>query len=328
MSRSRRLSVVLGLALTALFLWLAARNVDFLELRLVLSAARWRWLLVMAALALSDIFIRALRWRLLLSQAVSAPLSLLFRLQAVGLAVNNVLFARLGELARAALAARELRLPLPTTLASVAVERALDVAALLSLFALASSAAAELVAVPVRQAAGLLLAGAVSALLFLIMAEKSLELGGSLEVRLRPWPKAHRLIEQLALGAAVLKRPAAALPIIFLSLCLWLNGAFLYWAAARALGLGGLMDMKRSILVLSWAGAGAALPAAPGAIGTFEAMVKAILEKFGASPNEAFGYAVFVHMTTYLLVTALGLAFLSRIGFSLAGLRSSLEEKP
>ncbi|TPW16787.1 MAG: hypothetical protein FD126_3800, partial [Elusimicrobia bacterium] len=194
--------------------------------------------------------------------------------------------------------------------------------------ALACSAAPQLVAVPVRQAAGLLLAAAIGALAFLVLAEKALETGGAVEARLRPWPKAHRLIEQLALGAAVLKKPAAAVPIVFLSLGLWLNGAVLYWAGARALGLGGLMDLKRSILVLSWAGAGAALPAAPGAIGTFEAMVKSILEKLGASPNEAFGYAVFVHMTTYLLVTSLGLALLYRIGLSLVGLRTSLEEKP
>lgn len=326
MSR-RRLSIVLGLALTGLFLWLALRNVNFAELREVLAAARWRWLVAIGGLVLSDLLIRALRWKLLLGRA-GISWGALFRLEAVGLAVNNVLFARLGELARAALAARLLPLPLPTALASVAVERALDVAALLFLFVLASGASPELVAMPVRQAAGLLLAAVSAGLLFLVLAEKALEPEGVLEKRLRPWPKIHHLIEQLAMGAAVLQRPCAAFPIIALSLGLWLNGAVLYWAAARALGLEGLMEGTRSVLVLSWAGAGAALPAAPGALGTFEAMVKAILEKLGASPHQAFGYAVFVHMTSYLFVTGLGLVFLSRLGFSLAALRSTLEEKP
>lgn len=325
-SLSRRFSIGLGLVLTGLFLWLALRNVDFPELRGVLAAARWRWLAAMGGLVLSDLLIRALRWKLLLGRA-EISWTILFRLEAIGLAVNNVLFARLGELARAALAARLLRLPLPTALASVAVERVLDVAALLTLFVLAAGASAELVVASVRQAALLLLTAALAGLIFLILAERALELEGVLERRLRPWPKVHRFIEQLAMGAAVLQRPSAALPIIALSLGLWLNGAAMYWTAAQALGLERLMAGARSVLVLSWAGAGAALPAAPGAIGTFEAMVKAILEKLGASPHQAFGYAVFVHMTNYLFVTGLGLAYLSRLGLSLTGLKSALEDK-
>lgn len=323
----KRVSAGVGLAVTVIFLWLAARNVDFSQLGAILASARWRWLLVTVIICLLDLVIRAVRWRLLLSGAVKGPFFLMFRLQAIGLAVNNVLFARLGELARAVLGARELGAPLPAVLASIAVERALDVAALLTLFVAASAGVPELVDAPVRRGALLLLAGAVGALLFLVLAEKSLDEGGLLEVRLRPWPKVHHFVEQLALGAAVLKRPAAALPIVALSLALWLIDAGAYWASARALGLGSLMDYKRAILVLSWAGAGAAVPAAPGAIGTFEAMVKAILMKLGAGANDAFAYALFTHMVNYILVTVIGLVFLSRIGLSLGKLQSSLEEK-
>jgi uncharacterized protein (TIRG00374 family) len=326
MSR-RSLSVLAAASMTVFFMWIAVRNVDFRELATVLRSARWQWLIVMTALTISDICIRALRWRILLSRVVSAPVFVLFQLQAIGLAVNNILFARLGELARAALASREIKIPLPTALASVAVERALDVAALLSLFSLASAALPQLVAWPARQAALLLLAAAVAALIVLIFAERHLEPGGRWEQNLRPWPKLHRLIVQMALGASVLRRPRRAFLIVFLSFCLWINGAVLYWAAARALGLGGLADFVKSVLILSWAGAGAALPAAPGAIGTFEAMVKAIMEKLGATANEAFGYAVFVHMSIYLIVTALGLAMLWRIGLSLVWLKSHLERK-
>lgn len=320
----RRLGMVLGLAGTALFLWLAARNVDFARLREVLAGARLAWLVPMLGIGLLDIVIRAARWRILLSQAVDASFWALFRLSAIGLAVNNVLFARLGELTRAVLAARSVGVPVATSLASVAVERALDVAALLTLFLLAGWSS-PLVAPAFLRGAGLILAAAIGALAFLAAAEKTLLPGGAVERLLRKWPKLHTLVEQLALGAAVLRKPAAVVPVVLLSLGLWIVDAGVYWCAARALNLGALMDYPSSVLVLSWAGAGAALPAAPGAIGTFEAMVKDILVKLGATPHQGFGYALFTHMVMYIFVTVLGLAFLYRVGLSLSGLKESLE---
>ena len=328
----QRLSIVAGLAVTALFLWLAVRNVQVAELIDVLKAARWRWLLVMVPLFLVDLAIRALRWRILLSQAAlpkpqgrAGSLWLLFRLEAIGLAVNNVLFARIGELARAALAARELGIPVAVALASVAIERALDLAALLALFVIVGSGS-PLVEPNVLRGAGVLLTGVLAALLVLVLAEKLLEPKGPVDRRLARWPGLRKLVSQLVLGASVLRRPSAVLPAAGLSVALWLSDASICWAAARALGLGAVVDYPRSILILSWAGASSALPAAPGAIGTYEAMVKSILVKMGANVHEAFAYAVFNHMTMYLFVTALGLGFLYKIGLSLGGLRQSLEK--
>ena len=77
-------------------------------------------------------------------------------------------------------------------------------------------------------------------------------------------------------------------------------------------------------MILSWAGASPRCRP-PGAIGTYEAMVKSILVKMGANVHEAFAYAVFNHMTMYLFVTALGLGFLYKIGLSWA---ACVLEKP
>lgn len=324
MSR-RALSAALGLAVTALFLWLALRHVELDQLREALRSASWAWLLPMAAVVAADLLVRALRWRVLLSRArPEAPVGELLRLEAIGLAVNNLLFMRLGELARAALAARRLGISATAALASVAVERALDVAALLALFLAASAAAPGFVPPYVQRGAAAVLAAALGSLAALAAAESALARGGSLERRLRRWPRAHGFVEQLALGAAVLRSPSAAASAAALSLLLWATDACLYWAGARALGLGELVDYPRAVLALSWAGASSALPAAPGAIGTFEAVVGDILGRFGAPPARAFAYALVCHAVMYLLVTAAGLFGLWRVGASLAGLREDL----
>lgn len=330
MNGKKLASVVAALGVTALFLWMALRGVDFGSLSRALLSARLVWLLPMLAVMCADMLVRALRWRVLLSRARAepAPVWTLLKLEAVGLAVNNVLFLRLGELGRAVLAARRLGIPVLASLASVAVERALDVAALLAIFIAAARVAPGIVPRQVLLGAALVLSGAVGALILLAAAESSLAEGGLAERALRRWPKLHGLVAQLALGAAVLRSPAAAAQAVFWSLVLWSVDAVLYWAAARALGLQALMDYPRAVLALSWAGASSAIPAAPGAIGTFEAVVASILAKFGAGPEAAFAYALVTHMVMYLFVTALGLFFLSREGVSLAQLRQEVDKRP
>jgi len=167
----------------------------------------------------------------------------------------------------------------------------------------------------------------VAALIFLILAERTLAPGGFLELRLRRWPRLHELVGHLALGAAVLRRPQALVPVVGLSLALWLVDASICWLGARALGLQGFIDYPRSVLVLSWAGAGTALPSAPGGIGPFEVMVKSIAMNLGAPAPEAFAYALSMHMLNYVLVTGLGLVFLYRVGLSLSSVQETLGEK-
>ncbi len=319
----RRLSAAAAFGVTALFLWLALRGVEFEKLREALAEARWAWLFPMAAISYLDLLVRAARWRVLLSRARATPAPLwdLLKLEAIGLAVNNVLLLRLGELARAGLAARRLGIPLAASLASVAIERALDVAALLTIFLGAAALVPDIVPAAVARGASLLLAGALGALVVLAAAESSLAEGGRLERFLRRWPKLHGFVEQLALGAAVLRSPAAAAQAAVLSLALWTVDAAVYWAGAYALGLGGIMDYPRAVLTLSWAGAASALPAAPGAVGTFEAAVASVVGKFGAAPHAALAYALVTHMVMYLIVTVTGLLFLSREGVSLSRLR-------
>ncbi|MFI5349302.1 MAG: lysylphosphatidylglycerol synthase transmembrane domain-containing protein, partial [Elusimicrobiota bacterium] len=285
-------------------------------------------LIPMVAIVFLDLFVRAARWRVLLSRArPHAPVLELARLEAIGLGVNNVLFLRLGELVRGMLAARRLQMSAFAAFASIVVERALDVAALLTIFLIASGLEPGFAPEGIRRLGALVLAGALAALVVLAFAESAVADGGVIERALRRWPKAHSFIEQVSLGAAVLREPSAALQAAFWSLALWSVDAGVYWAGARALGLGAFMNYPRAVLALSWAGAISAVPAAPGGIGTFEAIVKSIVVQFGASPDQALAYALVCHMVMYLSVTVTGLILLYRIGLSLTELRGEVEKE-
>ncbi|HVC09714.1 MAG TPA: lysylphosphatidylglycerol synthase transmembrane domain-containing protein [Elusimicrobiota bacterium] len=321
----RHLSAAAALAVTLAFLALALRHVQVGKLWEIFSQARWRWVAIMCALSLADLSVRAWRWRLLLSDAApEAPAKLLFRLEAVGIALNNILFLRLGEFARAYMAGRELDVPVLAALSSVGVERALDLAALLSLFCWVGSTSPDFSYPGFLRAGAVLLVLTVGGLVFLAAAGKPLKPGGSWHKKLSRWPKIQDLASQMALGASVLRRPAAATAAAAGSLGLWIIDSLFYWAGARALQLGSVLGFKRSVLVLTWSGAGTALPAAPGAFGTFEDFVKSLLMDFKVSAQKAFAYAFFNHMVAYIFVTLLGLAFLYQEGLSLAELKGAL----
>ncbi len=319
-----RISVAISLVTTAAFLALALRKVDFKALVPWLMRMDWRWIPLLVFLGLWDLAMRAARWRLLLAPLAKASVAELFGLETMGLAVNNILFFRLGEFARTALAGRRLQLPFMSVFSTVIVERYLDVASLATLFSSAAWLLPGFLPEAARRAALWLPVGLWGGLAAFVLLRSAFGPGGAISGRLSSWPKVQAAVVELSAGALAMRGRLAA-GIIACGFLLWSSDAVIYWVSARALGLD-MIDFPRAVLVLSWAGAGAALPAVPGAFGTFEAMVKNIAMRCGASPTQAFGYAFVTHMAGYLMVTALGLFFLFKAEVAIADFISMKRE--
>jgi uncharacterized protein (TIRG00374 family) len=325
-TRRHTLAVLLGLAGTGFFLWLALSKVDFAQLLNVLARVDWRWLLPMALIIFLDLLIRALRWRVLLNSA-RRGISVweLFQLEAAGLSINNLFFLRLGEFARAMFASKRLQIPILTSLASIVMERVLDSLTLLAFFLIADAIAPGYAADAAKTAVTAILAGGLFSLLILAFAEDAISQGGFIERMLQKWPMIHKFLIQLSLGAAVLRKPWDAMQAITWSIILWSVDALCYLFGAYALGLEEIIDYPKAVLALTWAGASSILPAAPGAIGSYEAAVSQLLGQFGVSPEQSFAFAVLCHMVSYLVITLTGLVVIYRIGDSLTDLPANME---
>lgn len=320
---SRILSAAAGLSVGALLFWLALRGA---HPDMVLGAVRrfeWEWTPVLLLLPVADLWLRALRWRLLLSHAVDARPWVLFKLEAVGLCLNNLLFMRLGELARAVLGGIELETHAFSVLATILIERLCDAAALFALFAVVPG----VLGVPVERSwgatAAVLAAAGVAAIAAAALSERWLvELSRQ---RLARWPRAAHLASDLAAGAGGLRSPGAWWRVAGLSLGLWLLDAGMFWSSARALDLEPELGFGRAVVLVTGAAASTSLPAAPGAFGNFEAAVKWLLVRFGTEPGAAFAYAAFTHLVMYTVVTGLGIVFLYRLGHTMEGLKRAVE---
>ena len=120
-----------GVALAAGFLWLAFQGVDPAGLWSALSQASVSWLALSVFLLVLSIPPRAWRWQILL-KPVSRRISFQRASHAilVGYAATNVV-SRAGEIARGVALQKDERLPLSGILATILVERAIDMLALL-----------------------------------------------------------------------------------------------------------------------------------------------------------------------------------------------------
>ncbi|MFA6317142.1 MAG: lysylphosphatidylglycerol synthase transmembrane domain-containing protein [Elusimicrobiota bacterium] len=322
--KRRTWTVFLAFLLTTVFLGLALRNLSWPEMRKAFSAADVRWLWVVCCVAFFDLAVRAMRWRLILSPVADAPAAVLYRIVAIGLAANNIIVARLGELGRAALVGRRFKISFLAALSSILVERLCDATAVLILFNVVAFFNAEVISARLRIVTLGILAAVLAVLAVLVFAFEALEPGGALERRLKLLPKAHDLSVKLVTGARAL-RTRAVFPIMGLSFLLWCINAMPFWLVDKAMGLH-LLDFGRSLLVLTWGAAGASVPGAPGAVGTFEAAVRSGMETMGAAPPQALVYAVLVHALAYVTVTVLGLGLMYVEGISLAKFEEGAEK--
>lgn len=326
--------VPLALAVSAVLLWWAFREVDLHEALGFLRSVRIAWLLAAVAVATSVFPLRLVRWRLLLRRedGRAYPWLPLWHSVAMGFAANNVLPFRAGEVVRTVAASRLTGARLSTALASVAVERVFDALTVVGLLSLAlllpgmppgltvAGVAVQRVATTagIVAAAALLAAGLVVA--FPVAAERVVRrLIPSDRIALR----LVGLIEGVRQGLGVLQSPARLAGVVFWSVVLWLVNALSFSLAFRAFDLP--VGYVAALVLQGVLAFGIAVPSAPGYVGPFEAIITAVLAVYGIGPNQAVAYAVGYHLTTFVPITLLGAWSATRTGL---GLSATAREAP
>jgi len=316
LSKSARVGI-LGVVVSAI-----AFTFIMTQINIDLFAQAWRevrygYLLPCVALLLAGLVVRALRWRALLAEGL--PLGRAFSIMNIAYLVNGVLPLRLGEVARVALVARAgSQVAVPQTIATIVVERLLDLLAVVILLSLA------LVGGCVPQE--LRLVGASSATLAL------LGFGMLIVLAMRPawaqhvlawlmarlpilqrWPLA-RWLGQFLDGLQPLARPVTLFTALAWTALAW---ALSVWAGYVLMyALYDVADLATTALYIAAAAFAIALPAVPGNVGTYEASILLALTAMGyAFDGRALAFAVLVHAVNVFVHVSTGI-----VGFMAEGL--------
>ena len=321
-----RLVTWLGLSLSAgLLAWIATRF-DLPAAGRALSLANPAWLLL-ATLVYSALFaLRGVRWSILLRPLAPVPWSTAAEVFVVGFMANNVLPARLGDVARAYVMSRRRGIPAAGTFSSVMLERIFDglvVVAFLSGVLWAAPPDGAWIR-PVAYLAAAIFVGALGACVVAAFFEDQMlatlrrVLGASaLSARLCG------LVARLGRGLHALKSPRQTAQVLALTVLVWTIEVVVYALVARAFGLE--LPTLGLVLTMCLLTLGLVAPSAPGFIGVFETVVVQALALYGIGGDAALAYAVTLHLIHYVPGTLLGLAFAWKSGLRLGELRAAAQ---
>jgi glycosyltransferase 2 family protein len=324
----RTLFLIASILVSALFLWLALRDVPTEEILASLREADLLWILISLALGSIGLYTRGIRWRGLLNNRLT-PMAA-FHMFSIAQLLNQ-LPMRAGEVARSALATRS-NIPFFTAATSILVERLLDTLFVVIVLSLALTQIPD-VPPTITQAAVLFgVAGMIAVVVLLIFARRpewARHLLSFFE-RLLPFLKRlplRGLLENVLDGIQPLARWRSAAHAIFWTIVSWTFSLGTFYTLALALGIheGNVLMTLLSVTMASFA---IALPVSVASIGPFEGAVKISGQAVGISASLSLSLGFLFHGVTILSYAIWGTVGLLMMGVSLSDILKSDKTKP
>jgi len=295
----RTLFIIASVLVSALFLWLALRNVPISEIVARIREANLAWIVVAFGLHALGQWTRAVRWSGLLD--FKLPAMSAFHILNIGFLLNQ-LPLRAGEFARMVLATRS-KVPLFTAATSVVLERMIDTLLVVILLVVTVP---RLSRVPAEVTTainifGLAVIAAFAVLLFFTRFPAIGHRTVAFVERLLPFLKRLnliRLLDHVLDGLKPLMHWRSGLHAVGWTLIAWAISAATVYALVQSLNITGVDTLALAILALCMAALSIAVPVSVASIGIFEAAVQLAGQTVGLSGTPA------------LDATALSLGFL------------------
>jgi uncharacterized protein (TIRG00374 family) len=309
-SAIRAAVVVGGLAASVVFGYLALRGVKFHATWRALEASNAWWLVPSLAALAASMGVRVVRWRLLFRPEHRPPFVPLAKASVLGLFFNSILPARAGEAARIVALKSYTGTPVAETTATVVVERIADVTSLLLLlFVLVAwlphvswLAGDEIVAAGCL--VGIVVLGfAVRRLRMRPLPRLAVRVPGLNEERMR------RMTEDALHGMETLVSPHQAVGVLAWTYASWLLLGLSFWFLMVGLHLH--LSLLAGLLVVITTGLAFIVPAAPAAVGVFEAAGLSAMSAYAVPRSHAFAYVLVLHLLNFVPFVVAGLLVLA-----------------
>ena len=348
-------SLLVGIALSAVTLFLAFRNVPFNDLVAYLRSINYVWIIPAAAIVFISYLLRAWRWQVILASNHAIKFWPAYHPMMIGFMINCVLPGRVGEVARPVILKRQQGVPFTTGLATVAAERVFDMMMLIVLFAAVlafvqvdpelditfgkynlnrstlEAVAGSMIKLSVVLIVGIILVSlektraminaaitAAPRLLFFMGKNWQAQIEQKITTRLVG------LVNNVAAGFDMLKQPAKLLACGGLTILVWVLSAvswYLFTLGCPGLTLS-IMEITAVMVIVCFF---IALPSVPGFWGLWEAGGVFALTLFGISINEAAGFTLANHAVQMFPVIIMG--FVSAIASGVNVWRVSYGER-
>ena len=332
----RAIKLAVAIAVSAVCVWISMKDVRLSEVAAALAHANYFGFVATMGLTILGFWVRAVRWRWLIMTPRPVPTSSLFSATMIGFMANNVLPFRLGEFVRPWALARREKMSKTTLLATVVVERAVDMLTLLGILGISLlvhplSEATEGGRM-VRAGAGVLIILCIALTAAVVLLESQPRLAQAViggitaplpdRVRTRVTGMVAHFLEGLGLF-----RDLPRLAWVFL-LSFGMFGIYALALAISMASLGIQVPWYAGLTMLVITAIGIMVPAAPGYIGTLNLACVAGLALFSVGKELAVPFSWFYFVSQWLPITAVGLFYLNREGLSLKSLGQAQDGSP
>ena len=322
-------NVLLGLAgigLSVAFLLFALRGVRWLDVAAALRGANYWYCLVVAVTYFAIFWLKSLRLSILLAPVRMTSARDVLPALCAGNLGNLVFPAYLGEAARVALLARELKLSAFSVLSALIVERLFDFMTLLGLLGVVMLLLGTLDGdlAHVAELIGLLaLLTTIGVISVLVTASKLpakwREASAGSKGRLRS--SLVQILDKTVAGLKATRDPKLIVAAAVASIACWAVMGLCTYAALLAFALD--VPMHAAFVTMLLVSAAMTLPSAPGWIGAVQVGFTLGLAPYGVPAGDAFAASLVFHATIYVTALIAGLVFLNRIGWRLFELRDA-----
>jgi hypothetical protein len=307
--RNRYWQLIVGIGISMLFIYWALPGLHLPDVVEALRTANYWWLIPGVVVYMLGLWVRTWRWQYTLRPVKKVPLVRLFPMVCIGYFGNNVFPFRAGELLRSYVLKKAEDIPIPTSLATVIVERLCDGLVML-LFVFLALPFAPMPDVYRNAVIGMTTIFLLATAVFIALASRPERFESFYYVltakTLPPGirAKADGLYQRFMLGLRSLSSPTDLIMIFFTSVLIWLLETVKYWFVMHA------FDFSVSFLVLmlmnGLVNLATTLPSAPGYIGTFDTPGINTLVTFGVDRAVATSYTFTLHAALWIPVTLLG----------------------
>lgn len=307
---------LLEAGLLAAWLWI----VDLGAVGETLAQAKWGYVLLAAGLGASSSFVRATRWRLILHPVAQIPRLDVWLISLASSLINFVIPIRSGELARGLFLKQKHGVPISASLPTVAVDRSLDLLAVLVVGAFGAVSGLTMegpILLVLLLGAGLLIAFFAFVLLAIFSQDRLMPLVERLVPR--SFGKRFRdrllsILNGLLIGfASIGRRPRSLIPIVALTFGSTILDATLFYMLFLSVGavISPLVVLTGyALFVITFI-----VPGAPGYIGSMEAFGSLVFGALGVGAAVAASVIVLFHALNAIILALAGGTAMWALGF-------------
>jgi len=331
-ARRKMLSVIVGIVISVVLMWLLFREINFGDLMAALRGANYFWIIPNVLLIVLTMYLRAYRWTFMIRPVKEVPFRKLLAATCIGFMANNVLPLRLGEFVRAySLAYQDREVSKSASLATIFVERMVfDLVALLVIFG--AVIGVTTIHIPEEMKAGIYLAigAALTGLtLVLFLALRPDQAGHYLTRYLFFLPDRFKniireIIVRFSTGLEFMTRLQTASWVGVQTLVIWLVMGVSNYFVFLAFGFD--LPLEASYFLLVVVSIAILVPSSPGFVGVYHAGTVFTLTQYGIGRADALSFALVLHAAQYIPITLMGFYYLKKEHLTLRQLEEEAVE--